>query len=182
MMLEKVSKKISNNYLFIMAVIIFLIFTILILEIISGTISRIDFSKLYNFSKILGGIGAFFAFTAVIFFPLRKIGISFKKKYTVLSSDPYVTAMKVTAFLHPVIALFAFFLLFLHGFFFLKVIYNFDFSIVLLMGSLALLALTSLFLTGTFLKKKLSRKNLRRVHFTIAITFIIFYALHIFVM
>jgi hypothetical protein len=182
MSLEKIAKKISNYYSFLTAVILILIFAILTVEVFSGIISRIDSYKLYTFSKALGGVGTFLAFTAVIFFPLRKIGIPLKKRYAVLSSAPYVTAMKVTAFLHPVIALFAFFLLFLHGFIFLKIIYNFDFSIVLIMGIMALLALTSLFITGTFLKKKLSRKNLRKVHFTIAITFIIFYTLHMFVM
>jgi hypothetical protein len=177
-MVEKVVKKISDSYIFIMSGVVLIIFLIIMVEVIAGVFSHIDEYKLYGFSQGLGSVGAFLAFTALIFYPLRKMAMVLRKKYTLFSTKSYMTLSKITAHLHPVIALIAFSLLFIHGFIFLKVIYQFDFFTILTMGAMTLSALTILFLSGTFLKKKLSRKKLRAFHFIMAIVFIIFFALH----
>ena len=101
------------------AVLIFIL-VLIILEFAAGLFSGIETYKIYNFSKTLGGLGAFLAFTA---------------------------------------------LLFIHGFIFLKVVYQFDFSTVIVMGIFALTAITLLFVSGFFLKKKLSLKRLRIIPF-----------------
>lgn len=181
MKIERAVKRLSDFYMGLLTTVLFIILAVIILELTAGVFSGIDTSIIYNFSKALGVIGAVLAFAAVAFFPIRKIGIHLKNRYKFTSTPVYKQIMKVTAFLHPVIALFAFCLLFIHGFIFLKVVYEFDFSMVIIMGVLALTAITFLFVSGSFLKKKLSRKRLRVFHFTTAIIFIVFFALHMLV-
>lgn len=178
MKIENFAKKISQNYKIIMITALILLAALVTTEIFSGFLSRISPSALYSFTLALGGTGAFLAFSAVIFYPLRKALIHLKKKIPVLSSPFYKALLKVTAYLHPVIALLAFFILFLHGFIFLKVIYRFDFSIVLIMGIFALIALIFLFITGSVLKTDLTQKKVRKVHFPLAICFIILFIAH----
>ena len=178
MTIERSAKKISEIYMWLLSAVLLIIAAVIILEFSAGAFSGIDTYKVYNMSKTLGGIGAFLAFTAVVFFPIRKIGIHLKNRYKFTSTSVYKMLMKVTALIHPVIALFAFCLLSVHGFIFIKVVYNFDFSTIIIMGVLALTAITLLFITGSVLKHKLSRKRLRIFHFSVAVIFIAFFALH----
>ncbi|MDA3958710.1 hypothetical protein [Oceanispirochaeta sp.] len=176
--IENFAKKISQKYKIIMITALVLLLALVTVDIFSGFLSQMNPSALYSFALSLGSIGAFFAFAAVIFYPLRKASIHLRKKVPFLTSPFYKTLSKVTAHLHPVIALLAIFILSLPGFIFMKELYNFDFSMVLIMGSFTLIALTFLFITGSVLKTDLTQKRVRRVHLPLAASFIIFFIAH----
>jgi len=178
MEIESVAKKISQNYKIMVITVLILLAALITMEFFNGFLSQMDPSALYSLALTLGSVGALFAFTALVFYPLRKASIHLRKKIPFLTTPFYKTLSKVAAHLHPVIALLAFFILSLHGFIFMKVLYNFNFSMVLIMGSLTLVALSFLFITGSILKRDLKQKKIRRIHFPLAALFIIFFIAH----
>ena len=181
MAFDKTAKKISDSYMvFLWIAVVIMVFTVS-LELAGSVFSNVNGYGLYLFAQGLGIAGVVLALTAAAFFPIRKIGVNLKDRYKFTSAPAYRQLMKVTALLHPVIALLAFCLLFIHGFIFLTVIYQFEFVPFIAMGAAALSAITLLFLSGTFLKRKLSRKRLRTVHFSLALIFICLIILHLLV-
>lgn len=161
--------------------LIFLVL-ILIIDMIKGYLTQISPDILYEFAKTLGSVGLILIITAILFYPLRKIGKYYRKKLPVLSHPLYMSIAKITALLHPLIALFAFVILFLHGYILLVVISDFYFDSILLAGSLALSILFLLFTTGSFLKKNLSSKKIRIFHFSISFVFIATLSIHLILM
>ena len=178
MTLEKAAKKINESFPVLLTAVLVLVVLVPVSELLFGLFSRMDPSAVFSAALELGGAGALLAFIALLFYPLRKAGIRLKDRFRFLGSGFYRSLMKITALLHPVIALLAFLLLFLHGFFILGVIYRFAVDRTVFLGILALSALTVLLASGSVLKKKLTRKQLRIFHFSAACLFLLLFLLH----
>lgn len=172
------AKKVSGEYFKLLKAAIVLLFLILAAEFSVQLISKLDFGLQYSLAKSLGSSGVFLALIALLFYPVRKAGMKLGKNVSFFSSEVYRNISAAWALLHPVIALCAFFLLFIHGFIFLKVLFNFELTIVNTFGLSALTFLSILLISGSMLKKKLSEKRLRTVHFFISFCFIVFFILH----
>lgn len=177
--LEKKIKSINVKYTYIMSFALLFLILVLVLDMASGYLATIRLDILYGFATTMGTIGLISIIIAILFFPLRKIGKLYRKQFQMLSTPVYKSIAKMTAMLHPVIALFAFVILFLHGYILLVVISEFYFDTILIAGTAALSTLSILFLTGSLLKKNLSSKKNRMIHFSISLLFIVIVSIHL---
>jgi hypothetical protein len=171
-------KFISQKYYIILTLMLLLLLAVITGEVVYGIFSNNDPGFLYEFGKSLAGIGILFGFTALLLFPVRRTGRALKNRVQFFSSRFFTTLSAFIALIHPVIGVCAFICLFTHGFIFLKVVYGMQFTLLNSMGAASLLFLTILLASGSVLKKKLSSKQIRRIHITCALLFITFFILH----
>ncbi len=174
----KTAKKISENFFLILPVVIAVLVIVFISDFLLTTVSSLEFGLLYSLALNFARTGVILAFIALLFFPLRKAGIHLRGKNNLVSSTFYKNLSSGTALLHPVIGLLSFFFLSIHGFIFLKIMYNFEFTIINVFGAVSLSFFLILLVSGSILKKNMSRKGLRIFHLIISVCFIAFFVLH----
>ncbi|MFW6366073.1 MAG: hypothetical protein ACOC2H_06320 [Spirochaetota bacterium] len=172
------SRYISRAYSVILLVLMVLLSAASVAESLFGIFSRSDPEFLYTFAILTAQIGTVLALFSVLFYPLRKAGEWLNGRHRFFSSATYISAATVAAHIHPVVALLGFFLVTLHGFIFLKVVYRMHVTIVNAFGISALVMFAALLVTGTRLRVYVSHSRLRRFHLLFAVLFLALYYLH----
>ncbi|MBN1501619.1 MAG: hypothetical protein JW982_15785 [Spirochaetes bacterium] len=176
--LVQLSKKISDSYFVTAAVLLVLSAAFVISDHVFNLTAGFDSGFIYSAAKNSGGIGILVLLTAFCFYPFRRMFLYLKKKNRLSGNEFIPRVVVIWSNLHPVLAAVGIVMVFMHGYVFLKVVYEYQFMLFTLMGFISLLALLVLISSGTMIKKKMQNSKLRKFHRIFVIVFFMFFILH----
>lgn len=180
--ITQLSKKISGFYFRYVQILFTILFAFFSADIFFNYFESIDKGKLYLFAKELGGIGTALSILSVLFYPARKYYLFMKRRGKFQGNKTLPKVMIILSNIHPMVAVTGLLFLMVHGYLFVKVILSLHMSFLVIAGIISLSGIMFLFISGSFIKVKMSDKKLRYFHMFFAAIFIIFFVLHRYLM